>query len=387
MMKATGIIPRLSTLLITMMSLLPCKSQGIDFINTSANHIVFNGDNWTSLRHLLSNKKMWKDGKFQVVHIGDSHIQPDIVTAKIRHAMQRRWGDGGRGLLSALKLANTNGPSDYCLESTSSVRQSSRMLQSRWANEMGLTGVAVGFRDSTTSLTATLKTEDSAFDHITILHAPNGGFDTAVCNETGIKAARLSPWATRFDIQHPSHTITLDKLPCSSDFYGAVVSGPSTGVVVHTIGNNGATYSSYNKIANYGEQMKVLSPSLIIVSLGTNEAFGSTNSLDSKIDVFVSDIKRHNPDAKILLTTPMECFRKGRVNPSIATVRDIIMDYGRNHNIAVWDFYTVAGGQGSSRKWVDTGLLSSRDRIHCTDSGYELQGILLSDALIEALTR
>ena len=117
------------------------------------------------------------------------------------------------------------------------------------------------------------------------------------------------------------------------------------------------------------------------------------------ISTFVDDVRRHNPGATLLLVTPAECQRRRsyrrrgsrrrrygayRVNDNIALARDVILDFGRKNNIAVYDWYDVAGGSGSSEKWIADGLLS-KDRVHYTRKGYEVQGELLYDALNNTL--
>ena len=58
--------------------------------------------------------------------------------------------------------------------------------------------------------------------------------------------------------------------------------------------------------------LSALSPDLVIIALGTNEAFGriSVETLQNNIDVLLSTIRAHSPEAKILLVGPTECYRK-----------------------------------------------------------------------------
>ena len=174
----------------------------------------------------------------------------------------------------------------------------------------------------------------------------------------------------------------------------------SEGVYYHTIGNNGATYSTYSIVEGMGADVARLDPDLVIISLGANEAFGklSINNITDNIDLLVNDIRLHNKDATILLVTPMECQRsriirtkKGRrrsrnysVNANILPIRNAILEYGRKHNISVYDWYDIAAGQGASGKWVKDKLMGS-DRIHNTREGYRLQGQLLYEAINDAI--
>ena len=173
----------------------------------------------------------------------------------------------------------------------------------------------------------------------------------------------------------------------------------------NAIGNNGACFSSYLNIPDFAELTRVFTPSLIILSMGTNEAFGSDSDeqIYCSIDTLVQHLRKVHPSAKFLLTTPMECHKKvtratrrrrrGRyrkttafvTNRRVAEVRNVILRYGRDHKLPVWDLYVIAGGEGASAKWIADGLMNPRDHVHCLKSGYELRGALLSDALLKQL--
>jgi lysophospholipase L1-like esterase len=166
----------------------------------------------------------------------------------------------------------------------------------------------------------------------------------------------------------------------------------------------------YSLIGNVGKSLAVLTPDLVIISLGTNEAFGRMTDATfyANIDLLINDIRKYNPQAEILLTTPSECQRstyvtkavrrrgKGRrrrtttkvrtyqVNTNVNRMRNVIIKYGAEKQIPVYDFYEAAGGSGASAKWLQNRLLSS-DRIHRTWAGYALEGELLYHALSDAL--
>ena len=76
--------------------------------------------------------------------------------------------------------------------------------------------------------------------------------------------------------------------------------------------------------------------------------------------------------------------RSYSVNPNIAPLRNVILDYGKEHGIAVYDWYEVAGGRGASSSWISNKLFA-KDRVHHTVKGYNIEGRLLYDALMDAL--
>jgi lysophospholipase L1-like esterase len=118
--------------------------------------------------------------------------------------------------------------------------------------------------------------------------------------------------------------------------------------------------------------------------------------LTGQIDRLVQSIKKECPEALFLLTTPADNKlrktkkrrRRRRVtyyveNKNLAVVAEAIKEYGEKNNIAVWDWYTIAGGEGSCEKWIkEEGMRN--DHIHYTAKGYSIQGNLLYKSLMNA---
>jgi len=352
-------------------------------INREANTIMLNGADWSGMIKLVNDKS--EGSKFTIVHIGDSHIQPGIFTGVLRTQLQERYGNGGRGLVCPLKLARSHAPSDYVIKSSSSISASSRLLIKSKPAGMGATGVAVKFAGGATTLGLQVKKKSDSFDEVTLLHSPEEPF--SVTSDNGnISQEELSATATRVSLNGIVDIANL-RLKGKGAFYGARLLNNKHGVVVDCIGNDGATYSSYVKINGFGKQLNDLNPQLVIISLGTNEAYGNTAALEGNLDKLVTSIMQENPDANILLTTPLETHKKsGRgyvVQSGITSVRSTIINYGKEHNIAVWDFYTVGGGSGAASRWLSAKYMNT-DHLHLLSKGYNLTGELLCEALIKA---
>ncbi|MDE6555610.1 MAG: hypothetical protein K2K55_01445 [Duncaniella sp.] len=387
------------------------------FIHRTANHIIYNGADWSRLRQAVLNST---NKPVNIVHIGDSHIQADISTSTTRRLLQYDFGNAGRGLISPLKISGTNQPTDFTFSSHGSWSANKLMSQS-WRQTVGFTGCSIRPHTSSSSLTiATCSPEDyDPFRSVTIFHSGR----MQVTSVEGPDGEQLKYRAipsknyTQILLNEPVDNISV-RFNSAGDLtvFGASLSGDRAGLFYHNIGNNGATYSTYNRIGNVGEGISPLSPDLVILSLGTNEAFGrlDTSGLRSAIDRLVKNIKASNPNALILLTTPMECHkaftttkktrvrtkatrkRKARyrtvnktvrtysVNPNIAPIRDAILAYGKQNGIAVYDWYEVAGGRGASNTWISHDLFA-KDRVHHTRTAYNIEGRLLYEALLDAL--
>lgn len=400
------------------MVVIPDEANDIDipipsFIKRNANHIIYNGADWTGLRKAF---ELSNESPVSIVHIGDSHVQADINTSTIRELLQYDFGNAGRGLVSPLKICGTNQPTDYVFQSSNSWK-TVKLMNTSWMQTVGFTGTSIRPASSTSELTIGTKDTDdyNPFSSTTIFHngklsikevtdADGNKLDFRAIPSRDYTQIVLSSLATKINVKFASAgDLTL---------YGASLSGERPGVFYHSIGNNGATFDSYNRIGSVGLGINPLHPNLVIISLGTNEAFGRQDIARFKrsIDLLVSNVRQANPEALILLTTPMECHRsvvtkkkvrvrrKGRkgyrtvtrtnktyaVNMNIAPLRKAILDYGKANGVAVYDWYDVAGGSGASTSWINSDLFA-KDRVHHTHKGYNLEGRLIYDAIMDAL--
>lgn len=383
------------------------------FIDRDACHVELNGADWTRARNVIATAAVQP---VSILLIGDSHVQADIGTGIVRDLLQYDYGNAGRGLVAPLKLSGTNEPFDYIFTSTG--RWTPAKLMSReWPHKMGFTGTALKNETRENNLTFGTAERDDDYDPfrvITIFHDGQLNVES-VTDQDGKRIEATINHDGKATVIDLDHDVTRAKvnIDAGSDLivHGASLSGERPGVFFHTIGNNGATFDTYNKIGNMGSSIKPLHPALVIISLGTNEAFGNIgpDALYRNIDRLVKDIRNQNPEAAILLTTPMECQRsvystssrqvkgsrgktktvqsrsKGyQINAKVKEERDVILKYGRENKIATFDWYSVAGGDGASRRWIDAGLYS-RDRVHHSIKGYYLSGRLLYQAIAQAL--
>lgn len=371
------------------------------FLKLESNHIVMNGDDWSGLAQKFAAAANG-DSLFSVVYLGDSHVQADFGGAVIRQRLQNETRNAGRGIVIPFRLAGTNQPFDYSF-SLQKPYTASKLLKQPWATEILFTGI--GLKPSNSNYTLGIHC-DMPFSKMRFFY--NGS--SPMLNKADADGEILS-------------TITIDSLgiftlnfgrslsdvavefdgDCSTVFGGVELMNDSVGTVIHSIGNNGATYSSYANIEGFGRGLAGLNPDLVIVALGTNEAFGrtTTDAFHADMDALLGAIRHANPKSKILLVGPTECYKKtyrrvqgknGRrrrvsrtvVNTKAKTIHEAILDYSETENIPYYDHYTIAGGEGAAAKMKSAKILG-KDGIHFTASGYQLWGNLISDAIIEAL--
>lgn len=392
------------------------------FIRQNLNHIQLNGADWSALRQAFASAE---SRPVSIVHIGDSHVQADINTAVTRSLLQYDFGNAGRGMITPLKMSGTNQPSDYTFSSSGNWN-AVKLMSRTWDRPMGFTGTSIHPLTQTSNITlGTSENDDyNPFSTITLFHGGKMTIDRVVAdNGTEVHFRAIPSRDYTHIILASQETRVTIYFTSTGDLtlYGASLGGNKPGLYYHAIGNNGATYATYNRIGTEGNGIAALQPDLVIISLGTNEAFGrlDTNTFYNTIDRLVKNIQTANPTAQILLVTPMECqrsvsktiskkvktkarkTRKGKrrksrtrtvkqtvrtfgKNTNILPLRNEILRYGRDNGVAVLDWYDVAGGAGASDTWIANNLFA-KDRVHHSYKGYHLQGRLLYDALIDAL--
>lgn len=167
---------------------------------------------------------------------------------------------------------------------------------------------------------------------------------------------------------------------------GLVLENNDPGIIYHTIGVNGAKCSDYNKFPLFFEQLKALSPDLVIISLGTNESFDKLVTADYffQLNVMMEAILAQNPATVFLVTTPPPSqFKRKFPNTFVADYTKEILNQAELKQYAVWDMFTNFGGLFGINQNVKEGLIGG-DRVHYTKAGYEKQGQLLTEAFLDA---
>lgn len=345
-----------------------------------------------------------------ILHLGDSHIQAGFFPEATASLLQRDFGDAGRGWVFPWNLANTNGPGDYRWNSTARW-SADRIIDKYKPAVLGPGAIVISSTQSSPAL-AYNRREDSPENDISqaelfydagpeeaTVVAP--GADINIFGPPFRNASSTVKVAT-LNFEEPVQNFQVrwdDKGSQPFHFYGALLFNGKPGVQYNAVGINGAMYSQYNDANNtLVAEMDVMKPQLVIISLGTNEAYSSLNAANfrDQIDSTVTVIRRYQPGASILLTTPPECKRvskrafKKKVgkryktyykisyypNPYIAVVTQQIMSYCKEKGIACWNF----NAENRFRESEFAGGWSP-DHIHFNVRGYQLQGKLLYEAL------
>lgn len=358
-----------------------------------------------SLYPILDQLQQNKSRQISIVHIGDSHIQADFFTGRIREGLQNQFGDAGRGLIFPYKFVQTNGPRDYRFTDNSCQWKGMRIMKADSLNPVGIPGIKLELNTANCGFTIQFYDDsfslEKGFSDLDILFEGEADFEILDLNSRKLFSPQSDSLAGKTRIKNFRATRITDLISfrISNAKPGFVLKGlnlhrNSPGVLYHAIGLNGATFNDYLKSPAFTEELLLLKPELLVVSLGTNE---SVSAIDSA--TYISQIKQllspfRENGIPILLTGPADNARRKTIrtkrgkkiaaythNEKVQQLNQWMNSWCAQEGIAYWDLYETMGGKNSIKEWVKYGL-AARDHIHFSKKGYILQADLLLDAFL-----
>ncbi len=368
------------------------KSEG----NEIGNSVILSGF-YEKLYQLKKNRAR----AVNLVHIGDSHIQADMITHEIRQILQLEFGNGGRGFVFPGRIARTNEPLDIH-STTNASWESKRIVFTGQPLPIGLG--ASTLRTKQPGAKFVIRTMNSpgldySFNNVSLFFLKDTSSYNLILNDSlGHQLAYAGPYTKEV---YPNYSfLTLPLKMHDIEFqtvqptnkqeqftlFGMSLSNGNPGILYHSIGGNGAKFKHFLAAQYFVEQTTALNPDLFIISLGTNEA-AEYPYIDKQFlaqaETFLIKLKQANPNALFIITTPADFYRKRtRRNPGVEQIHIQLLQLANKINIALWDLYEVGGGRHSADDWKKNNLMQ-KDGVHFTKAGYELQGDLFYRALIK----
>ena len=356
------------------------------FLNIESNRIAYYGNSSLQFERIYKKfSPMIKLGKGQVriLHIGDSHLQADFFSGRVRANFQSIL-PGLQGARGAICPYMKGCPDSYKITYSTQWQHYNILSKEQstiFANTVYTTGKNASIRIAVNHRNP-IKYD---FDKVRIYHSPLKPQERIDIDYPSYKKIAVEDGYTVFFLNGYTDTINISVNKTSNDtlfIHGFYFDNEDAGVVYNVTGVNSAEARHYLKIKS-DESLKTLGLDLVIISLGTNDCYEASGveSFASNLTELVAKIREQIPDVAILLTTPSDCwYKKKYVNKRMKEARNIIKEVAKQNNCAVWDWYEVMGGEGVSSKWVDRQLMQ-KDRVHLTLNGYYLQGDLLFNAL------
>ena len=377
----------------------PYDIKFYNFIHYEKNVLKFPADSSSFVDFFSKYKSIIQkgNGKLKIVHIGGSHIQADIYTNRMRERLQNFYPglNGGRGFIFPFKIAKTNNPYNYVVKYTGKWNFC-KIVQRKKNCNYGLSGYQISTTDSLSEIKIYSRENYTLYDFnkLKIFYniSDTLGYEVNVISDSIVKKIDYpEKHYSEYFLENYSDTIIIqivktDTLNRQFELYGINSETDDSGIIYDAVGVNGASIPSFLKCNMLQENLEVLKPDMVILSLGTNDAYGTKfdkNIYKNNYDTLIQRILKANPKTAIMITVPNDDYLyKKYPNKNTALQQEVIFELAKKYNAAVWDLYAIMGGFNSSQVWYSNHLMK-RDRIHFTKEGYMIKGDLFFNSFIK----
>ena len=343
------------------------------------------------------------DAKLHVFHYGDSQIEGDRITGRIRSSWQKTWGGSGPGLIPAIQpvpaLALRQqhegeiqrftrfGTIDSTLEHTcyggmatlSRIRNNGKVIvkphpmgfrkNKVWHQAEVLIGAA--------PLGGRLTISGEFTDSITMDIAPsNTGNHSSILVELVGKKEELT-----FSFEGVEIEITGIRL------------GSKSGLAIHNIpmrSSSGTVFKSLNK-EHFKKYLQNWDVGLVILQFGGNTApyvkdQAAAERYGKRFRTQLKYFKTMLPESSFLVIGPSDMGitsdSTALTYPMLGAIRAEMKKVTILEEALYWDLFEAMGGAGTMEVWAEsTPKLASSDLVHFTPKGAKLIGELLDKSL------
>jgi lysophospholipase L1-like esterase len=367
------------------------------------------------LGHLFERFAGLDDGRLhddvRILQFGDSHTAADMGTSAVRHRLQSRFGDGGRGFVSIGRPWKTyvqEGVRGYMTDEFEPERMRFKDARTAVANGapsegcFGLLGVSIGAEKPGARAWSEIAPRFSRVEVDYLQSARGGSFDVFVDGARAGRVATRAPQPTSgfsaFDVSDAPHQVevrTVGDGPVR--VFGMTLDRAQAGVVVDALGINGAQIFTALRWSedHFAEQVRHQSPDLVVLAYGTNEAV-EPNLDDADYERGLVDllgrVSRAAPGASCMLLGPPDLARwtKGTRGyhtwPRVLEIAAIQRRVAKAAGCAFYDQIEAMGGPGSMAAWAEEQPepRAQQDRMHLTRAGYAQVGNELAADMMHA---
>lgn len=332
----------------------------------------------------------------KIIHIGDSHVQAGFLTHELSRLLSKKFGlnDISVGVVFPFSVLGTNDPAGYKSYHTGKWSYE-KANGSKISFGAGLFGSCIHTSDTNATLAfkvLPVKNLNNRFDRVGIFYISKS-FQSFPLIE-GCKSIKTDSLNGYIEYALPAEVDSIRIQFSKAEKFGITINGvllinSKSKIMCSSTGLNGATVSGYLKATLLPKQLRLITPQLVLLTLGTNDAYSNvfSNPLFCKdLDSMLTEIKRALPNSQLVMITPNDhLLKRTFLNPNLILVKNTILSVASKHDIAVWDFHQLMGGEGSIYRWIRFGMAST-DGIHLKPSGYRYQAELLFRALNNSLS-
>ena len=170
----------------------------------------------------------------------------------------------------------------------------------------------------------------------------------------------------------------------SFELYGfSLETETDKGILMHTIGNNGAGYSNVMRESMLRNDLNTYKPDLVLLDLGAYDFFTTDYDeayIKRNIISLITVLKSAASKPGIILISCQDQL-KGKYSWDILAQYSLLLSHiAKTEKVGFYDWYRISGGNKSMKNWIDTGLALNNGR-ELSELGYQLKGSLMFQAL------
>lgn len=330
----------------------------------------------------------------RVVWLGDSHTAADLWTEGVRHSLQARFGVGGPGFFHVgLKQTRHSQVKTDVFGSWQRVPAQPARTEPFLDGVFGLSGMRATAKDGA-GFKAKLRAGAVVGKARWSVHyrAPaRSSFQLKLGAHTELIRGSV---ASATAIQHfdrelePDAELVLRQLGGMPEFYGATVESSEPGVVLDTLGIDGArakTPLAWQAEA-WERELAARRADLVVLAYGTNEVFESraASVYAGYYRQLLARVRRVAPHADCLIIGPTDVMQTlGQSHPRVVEISSVQAQVASELGCGYVGAHELMGGEGSYSEWQTVRpQLAGADGVHLTVRGYQELGQLTSELLM-----
>jgi hypothetical protein len=348
--------------------------------------------------------------KVHILQLGDSHIQMGYLSEQLRLKMDSLYRIDDFGATFPYQIAKHN---TFYTRSKVNIGKWTwgSVLNDKTTIKSGFSGFWVNTSDTVASMQFALRQQDKEKENFSKVSIFFKSDDLCTINlraynmqDSSVKISPIYSTETEFDgytgrwrkldvvFSEQVNRLLIEinnPIPVVGfTLYGlSLENSEESGLMYSACGVGGAQFKHFAQNSLIAlEQIKELSPDLLIFSYGSNESYISSFTAEAygnMLHNLVQEIRQIMPHACILFTGPPDT-RSHNIYPRNANaIAQVLTRVAITENCAFWDLRKQMGGENSIYQWLKKGL-AAKDQLHFTKKGYYLQAEWLSEAINNA---
>lgn len=344
-----------------------------------------------SLNHFFNSLNHTNDSLVRVVYYGDSQIEGDHITYKLRQSLQARFGGSGIGYMPFEMYYNTT--ENLAIITNDFEKSIVSYKNNVQDTELGIYGRYFTPQNNECVLRIVNREKKHIFNQIKIIYSGESNIEIEngiLIEERLLRNEHIGIDTLKYSTS-PDHLKLKFKSLKKFKAYGFLFDS-DCGIAVDDVSFRG----NLNLMVNHfsGEHFKtmgdLLNPSLVILQFGLNVIPDQRLDYESyriAVERDIQLLKKYLPNCSFLIIGVSDMAHKlnGKFE-SYSNIKLIIEAQRKaaiNEAVAFWDLRSAMGGEGSIIDWVDKGLART-DYAHMTFEGTQHIGKLLNLDLMEA---